>query len=87
MLLNLGLKASGFLEMICSFDFKIKFSCNGVLQQGEQSHFEVHFRLLLKHSQYNFRHFDFLQLHGLNSDSSEVASFLELSFSETESSL
>lgn len=54
-----------------------------MLQQGEQSHLEVHFLPFEKHSQYNLRHFDFLQLQGLNSElSSERTSCLVLSFSD-----
>jgi hypothetical protein len=62
--------AVGFLLTICSLAFIIKSSFAGVFQQGEQSHLDEHFLLLAKHSQYSFRHFDFLQFQGLKSATS-----------------
>jgi len=45
------------------------WSCAGVLLQHEQEHAGPQYLLLAKHSQYSFKHLDFLQLHGLCSPS------------------
>jgi len=63
----LGLKAKGFLMRIYSFAKSLSSSCPISLLQLLQAHEAPQNLLLAKHSQYNFKHLDLLQLQVLQS--------------------
>lgn len=60
-----GLKAKGFLMRICSLACKRSSSCEATLLQPLQAQLAPQNLLFAKHSQYNFKHLDFLQLQDL----------------------
>ena len=61
----LGLKARGFRIKIYSLAVSLSCSFPSVqLEQPTQEHAEPQSLLLAKHSQYNFKHLDLLQLQG-----------------------
>jgi hypothetical protein len=76
----LGLNAKGFLMRIYSFARSLSSSCLRLLLHPLQAQFDPQNLLLAKHSQYSFRHLDFLQLQVLHSpDDDEVLYYLESS--------
>ena len=60
----LGLNARGFLIKIYSFAYNLSSSCSARLLHPIHTQLGPQNLLLAKHSQYNFKHFDFLQLQG-----------------------
>lgn len=66
------LNANGFLTSICSMAFKRLTSALELLLQHEHRQCSEQYRLFLKHSQYSFKHPEFVQLHNLGYSSSAV---------------
>ena len=62
--MNFEVKAKGFLINKYSMAFCLIYAHYSILLQSQQLHSSVHMYPAAKHSQYNFKHFDFLQLHG-----------------------
>jgi len=57
-----GLKALGFRSKVAKMAFFRVASCLGLFSQQEQLQASVQYSPALKHSQYNFKHLEFLQL-------------------------
>lgn len=72
-----GLNAKGFLISIYSLAFSLSSSCSWWLLQPLQTHDGPQNLLLAKHSQYNFKHFDFLQLQAFPGSLLDVDVYLD----------
>ena len=78
----LGLKAKGFLIRICSLAISLSSSWPSTLLHPAQAHEAPQYLLLAKHSQYNLRHLDLLQLQVFAVDSESGGMGLRVWLSE-----